>query len=83
VTCEVAVDQLARVRAPATDRSQAEFLQAHGLDDLVDAARHDWQARAAVGDLAALAARSRVTEAAALTDPSGLGAFRALEWVAG
>ena len=30
--------------------------------------------------IAALAARSRVTEAEALTDLSGLGAFRVLEW---
>ena len=80
VTCEVAADQLARVRPPVADRPQAEFLAAHGLDDLVDTARQTWQAQAAVGDLAALAARSRITEAAALTDPTGLGAFRVLEW---
>ena len=83
VTCEVAVDQLARVRPPVSDLSQAEFLRAHGLDDLVSAARESWQERAAVGDLTALGARSRVTEAAALTDRSGLGAFRALEWRVG
>ncbi|HEV3402392.1 MAG TPA: SAM-dependent methyltransferase [Acidimicrobiales bacterium] len=80
VTCEVATDQLARVRPPVGDRTQAEFLTAHGLDALVDAARQAWDAGAASGDLAALAARSRVTEAAALTDPAGLGAFRVLEW---
>ena len=34
-----------------------------------------------VGDLAALRPRSRVGEAEALTDPTGLGAFRVLEWV--
>ena len=39
-----------------------------------------WQERAAIGDLEALQARSRVTEAAALTDPAGLGAFTVLEW---
>jgi hypothetical protein len=33
-----------------------------------------WRDRAAIGDLDAVAARSRVSEAAALTDPSGLGA---------
>jgi SAM-dependent MidA family methyltransferase len=77
ITCEVAVDQL----PPATlDRAQAEFLQAHGLDELVAAARREWTERAHIGDLQALKARSRVTEAAALTDPSGLGAFRVLEW---
>lgn len=80
VTCEVATDQLARLRPPVGDCTQAEFLTAHGLDALVDAARQAWEAGAARGDLAALAARSRVTEAAALTDPAGLGAFRVLEW---
>ncbi|MEN3315752.1 MAG: hypothetical protein V7605_1986 [Acidimicrobiaceae bacterium] len=80
ITCEVAVDQLAGVRQPARDRSQAEFLAAHGIASLVDEARGTWHERAAIGDLAALAARSRVTEAAALVDESGLGAFRVLEW---
>jgi SAM-dependent MidA family methyltransferase len=80
VTCEVAVDQLARVRAPAADRSQAEFLAASGIDELVAVARAEWEAGAAAGTLAAVAARSRVAEAAALVDPAGLGAFRVLEW---
>ncbi|HWH34069.1 MAG TPA: SAM-dependent methyltransferase [Acidimicrobiales bacterium] len=80
VTCEVAVDQLAAVRPPDRDRSQAEWLAAHGVDDLVAEARATWHERAQVGDLAALAARSRVGEAAALCDPAGLGAFRVLEW---
>jgi SAM-dependent MidA family methyltransferase len=77
VTCEVAVDQLP---APTSDRSQAEFLRAHGIDELAAEARQAWQARAHIGDLQALTARSRVGEAAALTDPSGLGGFRVLEW---
>ncbi len=80
VTCEVAVDQLP---TPASDRSQADWLRAHGLDDLVAAARAAWHERAAVGDLEAVKARSRVSEADALTDPTGLGAFRVLEWVIG
>lgn len=81
VTCEVAVDQLALVRPPTADRRQADWLRAHGLDDLVEAARTTWSERAHLGDLTALAARSRVGEAAALVDPGGLGAFRVLEWV--
>jgi SAM-dependent MidA family methyltransferase len=80
VTCEVAVDQLAEVRPPRGNRSQSEFLGVHGLDELVEDARRRWQDRAAIGDLEAVAARSRISEAAALTDPTGLGAFRALEW---
>ena len=81
VTCEVAVDQLAQVRAPNSDRSQAEWLRQHGLDELVDEARATWTERAHLGDLTALTARSRVNEAAALTDPAGLGGFRVHEWV--
>jgi SAM-dependent MidA family methyltransferase len=80
VTCEVAVDQLALVRAPTSDTGQAAWLRAHGLDALVDEARRTWAERAHLGDLPALAARSRVTEADALTDLSGLGSFRVLEW---
>jgi len=83
ITCEVAVDQLGGVRRPARDRSQAEFLAAHGIGPLVDEARRSWHERAAIADLAALAARSRVTEAAALLDDNGLGAFRVLEWEVG
>jgi SAM-dependent MidA family methyltransferase len=83
VTCEVAVDQLAHWRVPISDRSQAEWLGANGLHDLVEAARATWHERAHIGDLEAMRARSRVVEADALTDPTGLGAFRVLEWVVG
>ncbi len=82
VTCEVAVDQLALVRVPDLDRSQAEFLAAHGIDDLVAEGRAQWEAAGgAAGGLAAIAGRSRTPEAEALLDPTGLGAFRVLEWV--
>jgi SAM-dependent MidA family methyltransferase len=80
ITGDVCVDQLARVRRPDLDRDQATFLRAHGLDELVEEGRRIWTERAAIGDLDALRARSRVAEAEALTDPSGLGAFRVLEW---
>ena len=79
ITCEVAVDQL----PPATfNRSQAEFLRAFGIEELADEARRAWRERAHIGDLQALVSRSRVHEAAALTDETGLGGFRVLEWVA-
>jgi SAM-dependent MidA family methyltransferase len=77
ITCEVALDQLP---TPTRDRTQADWLRAHGIEALVEEGRRTWRERAAVGDLAAIRARSRVTEADALLDPSGLGAFRALEW---
>lgn len=78
ITAEVAIDQLP-VR-PDDDRSQADWLRGHGIEALVDEGRRVWQARAAIGDLAAVRARSRITEAEALLDPAGLGAFRVLEW---
>lgn len=80
VTCDVAVDQLARVRPPDLNSSQARFLADHGIDDLVAEGRRIWHQRAPVGDLAAVRARSRVSEAASLTDPAGLGAHRVLVW---
>lgn len=80
ITCEVAVDQLGAVRAPDSDRRQADVLADWGIDELVAEGRRSWTERAHVGDLAAIAARSRVREAEALTDPAGLGAFRVLEW---
>ena len=78
ITCDVAVDQLGV--APVWDRTQADWLRAHGLDALVEEGRRVWQERAAIGDLEAVRARSRITEAEALVDPAGLGAFRVLEW---
>jgi SAM-dependent MidA family methyltransferase len=82
VTCEVAVDQLALVRPPTSDTTQAAWLHAHGIKDLVAEARSTWTERAHIGDLAALSARSRVAEADALLDSTGLGGFRVLEWEA-
>jgi hypothetical protein len=79
----VAVDQLATVHPWIASGDQAGFLASHGLDALVQEARRAWQEGAAVGDLPALRALSRVQEGAALTDPSGLGAFRVLEWEVG
>ena len=78
VTVEVAVDQLPDGAVVAT---QAEFLGAHGIAELVDEGQRIWEERAHLGDLMALRARSRVTESEALLDPSGLGGFTVLEWV--
>jgi SAM-dependent MidA family methyltransferase len=80
VTCEVAFDQLVSVRPPVSTRSQRDFLDGHGLEEFLVIARRTWRERAATGDLAAVAARSRVNEAAALTDRAGLGGFSVLEW---
>ncbi len=76
ITTDVAFDQL----VPDRLVTQADWLRAHGIDALVDVARATWHARAAIGDLAALKARSRVNEADALLDPGGPGGFLVAEW---
>jgi SAM-dependent MidA family methyltransferase len=81
ITVEVPLDQLARVRTPDRLTSQAEFLARHGMDELVEEGRRVWDQRAATGDLSALRARSRVREAEALSDLSGLGGFSVVEWM--
>ena len=85
ITADVVIEQLdatapfPRVR---TDR-QADWLGALGIDELVDEGRRTWEAGADRGDIEALAGRSRATEAAALTDPGGLGAHYVVLFGAG
>lgn len=82
ITTEVCIDQLvARVGEPSSVRSQAQWLQYWGIDELVEEGRALWEAKAHAPDLAAMKGRSRVREAEALLDPNGLGAFTVLEWV--
>jgi len=59
-----------------SETSQADWLDGLGVRELVDEGRRTWAAGAHRGDLAAIAGRSRAVEAAALTDPGGLGAHR-------
>jgi SAM-dependent MidA family methyltransferase len=77
ITTDVGFDQL----APDRLTTQADWLRAHGIDALVEQAKATWHERAAIGDLAALKARARVNEAAALLDPHELGAFLVAEWL--
>lgn len=83
ITADLAVDQLLRAVPGATVSTQADFLRRHGIDELVDEGRRVWAERAHLGDLEAVRGRSRVREADALLDPSGLGAFGVVEWVVG
>ena len=81
ITIDVPVEYLVHAAARAGFRlvsatTQAAWLTGLGLDALVAEAREQWDARAHVGDLEAVRHRSRVTEGAALVDPSGLGAHR-------
>ncbi len=77
ITVDIGFDQL-----PPKSRlvPQAEWLGDWGIDELVAEGRAYWDAHAAAPDLAAMRMRSRVNEAAALTDPSGLGGWWVAEW---
>jgi SAM-dependent MidA family methyltransferase len=81
ITADVVREQLAHAARASgftveSDVAQAEWLRNLGIDELAESGRRTWEARAQVGDLEAVAARSRVVEAAALTDANGLGAHR-------
>lgn len=80
ITTDVPVDQLPQ---PDAVRSQAQFLQRWGIEELVEEGKRIWREQAARPGLEAMRMRSRVSEAEALLDPAGLGAFLALEWRAG
>jgi SAM-dependent MidA family methyltransferase len=77
ITAEVALDQL-----PATDvvRTQAQWLQRWGIEDLVAEGKRIWSEQAARPGLEAMRMRSRISEAEALLDPGGLGSFIVAQW---
>ena len=77
ITIDVPIDQLPE---PDTVRAQAQFLQLWGIDELVDEGKRIWEEQAARPGLEAMKMRSRVSEAEALLDPAGLGAFLVAEW---
>jgi SAM-dependent MidA family methyltransferase len=77
ITTDIAIDQLP---VGATVVSQAEFLRRWGIERLVEEGREYWKANAARPDLAAIAMRSRVSEAEALLDPDGLGSWLAVHY---
>lgn len=77
ITTQVALDQLPE---PAAVRTQAQFLQLHDIEQLVEEGRVAWQAAAASPTVAAMRMRSRVREAEALLDAAGLGGFLAVSF---
>jgi SAM-dependent MidA family methyltransferase len=83
LTCDVPLEHLRAVapRAGFTiteELTQEEWLHALGVDDLVADGERTWRDRAHLGDLEAIAGRSRGVEASALLDPSGLGAHKVI-----
>ena len=80
ITVEVPLDQILTTHPGAEVCDQATFLRSLGIEELAAEGRALWHERASVGDLAALEARSRVHEAEALCEASGLGAFTVAVW---
>jgi len=81
VTVDVDLAQLqSRVGSASVIATQKSFLEELGIEALVEEGRAHWKENAAVGDLDALKARSRVREAEALLDPEGLGGFMVAIW---
>ena len=78
ITTQVMIDQLAAVKVPESVRSQSQFLQLWGIDELVAEGKAAWEAAAAAPNVAAMKMRSRISESAALLDPNGVGSFTAL-----
>ena len=76
ITIDVPFDQLPE---PDAFRSQSQFLQRWGIDDLVAEGVRVWTEQAARPGLDAMRMRSRVSEAEALLDPAGLGGFNVAE----
>jgi SAM-dependent MidA family methyltransferase len=78
ITGEVVIEQLRRIADfdEVLVTTQAEWLRDAGIDELVDDGARIWAERAHLGDLEAIAGRSRTVEASALTDPDGLGGHR-------
>lgn len=77
ITVDVPFDQLPE---PDAVRSQSQFLQRWGIDELVEEGRRVWTEQAARPGLEAMKMRSRISEAEALLDPDGLGNFLVAEW---
>ena len=78
VTVVVPHDQLP---TPTTQSTQAGWLRANGIAELVAEGKSHWEEHAAAPDVEALRMRSRVSEAEALLDPDGLGGFWVGEWL--
>ena len=80
ITTDLATEQIVAAADGPRSMTQAAFLRAYDIEGLVDEGRVRWAAGAAVGDLAALRARSRIREAETLLDPAGMGGFTVFEW---
>ena len=81
ITTDVDISQLAEVLPPTSIQTQAEWLQDLGIEHQVEMSKQIWKKHAHKPDLTALEARSAISESEALSDLSGLGSFKVLEWL--
>ena len=77
ITTQVMLDQLP---TGFTSSTQADFLKQWGIDELLSEGNVYWESMKHAPDVAAMKMRSRITEAAALRDSSGLGLFEVFIW---
>jgi hypothetical protein len=82
ITCDVMLDQ-AFDGLDTRFMTQASFLESHRIAAAVEEGRTYWEAHASQPDVRAMMMRSRASEAEALLDPSGLGAYTVAEVVVG
>jgi SAM-dependent MidA family methyltransferase len=81
ITTDVCIDQIiATCGQPDSVRSQSQFLQLWGIDELVEEGKRIWNEESARPGLRAMKMRSRISEAEALLDPNGVGGFTVMEW---
>ncbi len=80
ITIDLPVEQIVAASDPPSVRTQAAFLDAYGLSELLKEGKALWEAGVATGGLAALTGRSRIREAETLVDAEGMGAFTVFEW---
>jgi SAM-dependent MidA family methyltransferase len=77
ITTDIPFDQLPE---PDSIRTQSQFLQRWGINELVEEGKRVWQQQAARPGLEAMKMRSRISESEALLDVGGLGSFLVAEW---
>ena len=77
---EVMIDQLMMAVPALSVTQQSEWLLNWGVDELVAEGSRYWEEHKSAPDIAAIKMRSRITEAEALLDETGLGNFTVLEW---
>jgi SAM-dependent MidA family methyltransferase len=81
ITADVCIDQIiATCGQPDSVRSQSQFLQLWGIDELVEEGKRIWNEESARPGLRAMKMRSRISEAEALLETLGVGGFTVMEW---